>query len=129
MVLRLFLIDVALALLALLMILGWGVSLEVGGALYLMTVVITNVILLRHDRSRAAQPEEALQSGAKTSLYICSAIFLLGFVYGLLMILSGELPRTTLPVVLFPLLLGIYLFRMAKRPRKSTDTENGKARL
>jgi hypothetical protein len=67
MVLRLFLIDVALALLALLMILGWGVSLELCGALYLMTVVITNVILLRHDRSRAAQPEEALQREAKPS--------------------------------------------------------------
>ena len=117
MVLRLFLLDVALALVAVLMMLGWGVSVQALGPLYLMTVLITNLILLRRDRSRAAKSAEKSQSKHKGYLYLTSAVYLAGFVYGSVMILTGEVPRATVPLLLIPLLMCVYSFRVARRPK------------
>jgi hypothetical protein len=118
MVLRLFLIDVALALVALLIMLGWGVSVQALGALYLTTVLITNLVLLQRDRSSAPKSAEKSQSRHTGYLYITSAVYLAGFVYGSVMILMGELPRATVPGLLIPLLMCVHSFRVARRPKR-----------
>jgi hypothetical protein len=90
----------------------------------LLTVVFVpalltfNFLFLRKRLKTTGQvsPEDrAAGRSHKFSVYACSAVFFLGTIYGLLMISQGQLPGTTLPVLLVPLSLAVYCLRTGLR--------------
>lgn len=119
-VFTLLLYNVALASLAALLLLGWNVPAKVIGALYLVSVFALNIFLLRRGDSDGRTQIEYDNSRQRERfyLYACSGMFFCGFVYGLALIGNGELPRATILILIMPLVLGIYLFKLAWRPKK-----------
>ncbi|WP_420239027.1 hypothetical protein ACOBR2_05410 [Telmatobacter bradus] len=106
------------ALLLLFMVAFLPAHLKIAAATYLPTVLIFNVVMLRRNQKTAGTPTARAGDGARSgrsSLYICSGMFFAGTLYGLLTISQGELPRTTLPLLLVPLLLAVYCLKMARR--------------
>lgn len=85
-----------------------------------LILLISNLLFLRH-KKRVSGPRISEETSASHShdsfLYLGSAIFFVGTLYGVVMISRGELPRTTLPALLVPLSLAIYCLRTALRGR------------
>lgn len=92
--------------------------LRVMGAIFLPTVLTFNVLFLNRSRRVAETPAASGSAAAntgKSSLYVCSGVFFAGVIGGLLTIIQGELPWTTLPMLLVPLLVAVYCLKMARR--------------
>ncbi len=86
----------------------------------LPVLLILNLLILRHKlRVTVKARPERLAAGRprRFSVYACSALFLLGTTYGLLMVSHGQLPRATLALLLVPLSLGVYCLRAGYRAR------------
>ena len=84
----------------------------------LPALLIFNFLFLRRKFKMVSQAPVgggALPHSRAFSVYACSAIFFVGTLYGVLMILQGVLPRTILPLLLVPLSLAVYCFRTARR--------------
>jgi hypothetical protein len=116
-------VDAALLILLLIVFLRSPSSLTILAAIYLPTVLIFNVLLLRRKLKMggfSATKENTQIRPHAFSLYACSAIFFTGTVGGLLTISHGELPRTTLPGLLFPFLIAVYCLRLARRQAART---------
>lgn len=119
-VFRLFLIDVVLGIFAVLAILGWNAPLQAIGGLYLVVVLGLNVFLLRRSNAdeRAKNSHNTSLRKGRFYLYARSAVFLCGFLYALVLIADGQLPRTTFPILMGPLLISIYLFTLTRGANK-----------
>ena len=85
-----------------------------------LTLLASNFLFLRLKLKLIGPPDReegtASRSG-RFSLYACSAIFVIGTLYGVLMFSAGELPWTISPLLLVPLSLAIFCFRAARRAR------------
>jgi len=93
-------------------------DLTVLAAICLPTLLIFNFLFLRRKLRTAVQDpkkEGAVTHSHMFSVYACSTIFFVGTLYGVLMILQGELPRTVLPLLLVPLSLAVYCLKTARR--------------
>jgi membrane protein implicated in regulation of membrane protease activity len=91
---------------------------KIMAATYLPIVLVSNVVFLRHSRKTEGTPgisANTMVRSGKSPLYICSGMFFIGAFGGLLTIIQGELPRTLLPLLLVPLLVAVYCWRMARR--------------
>ena len=102
--------------------------LKILAAAYLPLTLVINVAFLRSSRGKTAKaPAASGVNGArsgKSSLYMCSGIFFIGTLYGLLTIIEGELQRTFLPLLLVPLSIAIYCWRMARRVAAQGSTRD-----
>jgi len=81
------------------------------------TLLVLNYLFLRRKLGRIGPPaaeERSTPYSGRFSIYACSAIFFAGTLYGLLMIMRGDLPRTVLPLLLVPLSVAIYCLRTAR---------------
>jgi hypothetical protein len=83
-------------------------------------LLILNFLFIRNKLRAARQdsPGERMASHSNNFyVYACSVIFFLGTIYGLSMILQGEIPRAILPLLLIPLSFAIYCLRMGLKSR------------
>jgi len=82
-------------------------------------LLVLNFVLLRRSARKIGPPaaveERATPHSGRFSIYACSGIFFAGTLYGLLMVIRGDLPRTVLPFLLVPLSVAIYCLRTARR--------------
>jgi len=97
-------------------------DLEIALGIFLPPVLIANYLLLRHRLRQIGPPEPGQRVTdwkQRFWLYLGSAIFLIGALCGLLKILVGGLPKSTLPVLLIPLFVGLYGLKMARKGGRS----------
>jgi hypothetical protein len=83
-----------------------------------MVLSFSNFLFLRRNLGTiggTAAEEGAMSRSQRFSTYLCSIVFFVGTLYGVLMISQGNLPRAMLPVLLVPLSLAIYCLRTARR--------------
>lgn len=81
-------------------------------------LLFSNFLFLRRNLRTiggSAAEEGAMSRSQRFSTYVCSIVFFVGTLYGVLMIWQGDLPRAILPVLLVPLSLAIYCLRTARR--------------
>ena len=89
-------------------------------AVCLPAFLIFNFLFLRHKVrvvGQAPTGARATNHSRRFSVYVCSAIFFVGALYGVLMIAEGELPRSILPLLLVPRFLAVYCLRTARKAR------------
>jgi len=109
---------VALALVAL----NYSARLVPLGVLSFLVLYGSNYFLLRR-KVKAREPSdgesETVSRSNRAYLYLCSAIFSIGSVYGVLMVMRGELPWAVLVCLPVPLSIAIFTYRLARRTRES----------
>ena len=110
--------NTVLVILFVLLIAPVPADLEIAGGIFLPTVLIANYLFLRHRLKQVGPPETGERGTDWTQrfwLYLGSAIFLIGALFGLFTILSGDLPKSLLPALLIPFLVGLYGLKMAHK--------------
>lgn len=81
-----------------------------------LLLLLSNVVLLRRKRrTSAAKSDEATVSRSPTlSAYFLAVFYFVGTLYGVLLILEGEIPRAVALFLLVPLLLAVHCLRTAR---------------
>lgn len=68
---------------------------------------------------------ETKARNGKLSLYTCAGIYVIGTIYGIIMITTGKLPWTLWPLLLFSLLIAGYCWKIAMREgARKSDRDN-----
>lgn len=81
------------------------------------TLLISNILFLQRRLKLGGPHREeggTMPGKRKLNAYICSGVFFVGTLYGVLMIFQGELPWKIAPVLLVPLSLAIYCLKFAR---------------
>lgn len=93
-------------------------DLEIALGIFLPPVLIANYLYLRHRLGQIGPPEPGQRVTdwkQRFWLYLGSAIFFAGALFGLLKILIEGLPKSILPGLLIPFLFGLYCLKMARK--------------
>jgi len=101
---------------ALALVRPWDITLL--AAVCFPSLLLVNFLFLRGKLSEIGPPateEQTVPRSRRFCIYACAAVFFAGTLYGLLMVMQGEIPRTVLPLLLIPLSLAIYSLKTARR--------------
>lgn len=86
-------------------------------AVCFLSILIFNFLFLRRRLRKAGPPvaEESVANQQRLFLYLGSVIFIVGPLYGAMLVVQGELPRFIFPAFLVPLSVAVYCLKTARK--------------